>query len=324
MVLGESGMLIRCVKYLLCFVSMMMTALFALSFVSSVDGYVTAILMLMIGVCVDLSKYIFWYYRKEHRAFFSISLILVVFSCFASVAFFVTEERKMIDVNIEKTYQYKSHLKTIQLIELEIEAKRKILDTRLDSKFHKQWDMSEKVVNDLAKLRKDLSLLMSESKSIGLDEARQNISTTAFFLGLSEIVGIEFNFLMTFCYAVLALLLEACSLGVIALSGAVEGATRVDVKDTTEESYFSSVKQGDRDSDRRRKLTTRIIEDIGCGEVKPVLRNIIKDYRIQYAQAKDIFDTLVSIGALKKRGNGYQLASDALNILANQERIGQK
>lgn len=99
-------MLLAGVKVLLCAVSMILTALFALSFsglqviqsdaglsgaqaTASVNGFelLSAGLMIAVGIAIDSSKYLFWS-RAHHPGFIALSLGLVIFSWLASLAFF--------------------------------------------------------------------------------------------------------------------------------------------------------------------------------------------------------------------------------------------
>ncbi len=198
-------------KYLLCGVSLALTALFALSFTSSISmeagiKYLPQLLMVSIGVGIDLSKYLFWHFREKHYAYYALSFVLVFFSCMASIAFFVTQEQQQIRKAVQSTPAFTAQAASIALLEKEILAKQKLLDARLASRYHEQWDKGESLAGELAALRLELGQLINTGNDIGVDQARQQISTAAFFVGVSKILGVSFESTVTVGYALLALL----------------------------------------------------------------------------------------------------------------------
>lgn len=311
-------------KYLLCVVSLALTALFALSFTSTTSAesniaYLPQILMVSIGGGIDLSKYLFWRYRAKHLAFYCMASVLVLFSCMASIAFFVTQEHQQIERGVVQTSEYKAYTTSIELLEKEIQAKQKLLDARLASQYHQQWDKAEDLVSELAALRDKLNQLINENHHVGVESAQKNISTAAFFLGISELLGVPFQSAVTLGYALLALLIELSALGVIAMSE--PGSRSGDQVDRRRNDFDDELEpftggeriqprpsdDTDQDSESPPSSEEAIIHDILTGESKPILRQLIKQYGIQYQQARDILDHLLDRRLIRDVGLTYEV-----------------
>jgi len=134
---------------------MLLTALFALNIGSvhstshssnnSVEYFIGLFLLISIGLCIDISKYLFWLYRKKHLLFLFLSIILTCFSWAASVAFFSSKESANISQYQTETSQYIANNTTISLLELEVSEKRELLKKRLSSSNHSQWDKGDEL-----------------------------------------------------------------------------------------------------------------------------------------------------------------------------------
>ena len=312
-------------KYLLCGVSLALTALFALSFTSSISmeagiKYLPQLLMVSIGVGIDLSKYLFWHFREKHYAYYALSFVLVLFSCMASIAFFVTQEQQQIRKAVQSTPAFTAQAASIALLEKEILAKQKLLDARLASRYHEQWDKGERLSGELAGLRQELGQLINTSNDIGVDQARQQISTATFFVSVSKILGVSFESTVTVGYASLALLIELSALGVIALSGIryaprkgkkrlqqPESSKGADSKTTISQSQKAPSKKARIKAEKHAQLIEKITAHIVKGKTKPVIRKLIEKYGIQYQQARNILNQLLDRNLIQNAGQSYEL-----------------
>jgi len=220
----------KCLKYflcgVLCFVSMILTACFALSFgsvPSPEEGElykITSILLLItIGVVLDLSKYIFWNASSKGKSayFVSISIVLMIFSWIASVAFFVSTEDKKVSDFRKQSSEYLAYEQEIKSIKLAIDQKTLQSIKRLDSKFHEQWDKSENLTKNIDQLTSKLNNLILNEPNVGLDQAKSSMASIAFFDSISKITNLDSVSVRNLFYGLLALLIEVCALGLLTL-----------------------------------------------------------------------------------------------------------
>lgn len=300
-------------QYLLCCISILLTALFALN-IGSVQAhtelsgvpweyYTSLFLLLSVGICIDISKYLFWLYRKEHKLFLLLSIVLVGFSWAASIAFFVSKE----DANI-KQYQlesseYTANKMTISLLELEIAEKRKLLEKRLSSSYHKQWDKGAAILNEINALTNELNQRVNALDSIGLDSAQLQLSTSALFSALSSALSMTFSSVANIAYGVLALIIEVCALGVMSLRQTVNVSH---TQHKEEQPVFLRSFEEERYHKKQNKIN-RIRDDLLAERTKPLISNIIKDYSISHAEAKAIMKGLEDEGKLMIKRNRYYL-----------------
>ncbi len=337
-----SHMLTCLTKYLLCCVSLTLTALFALSFTSAISmetgiKHLPQLLMVAIGVGIDLSKYLFWHYRCHHRAYYALAFVLVLFSCMASIAFFVTQEQQQMRKAVQNTAAFQAQSVSIALLEKEILAKQKLVDARLASRYHDQWDKGERLAGELAALRGTLGQLLNANNDIGVDQARQQISTAAFFLGISNILGTSFASTVTVGYALLALLIELSALGVIALTGGkggvqtnIEGLKKASPHVDSSKDLNSTVIKPKRRTEPCKKdqmkaekyalLVDKITADIINGKTAPGLRKLIQKYGIQYKQARVVLDQLLDRELIQNAGRSYVLKTQAPQTTQNPQK----
>lgn len=290
---------IKLTQYLLCTVSMVLTALFALSFAPLAEqdglfGWLHPVLMVLTGISIDLGKYVFWHARSQHLAFLLLSCMLVIFSWAASVAFFVTQERAGIERSREETAVYHAHNSRVETLRELVVEKRQLAQKRLESKYHEQWDKSEQLLREIATIERELTDLLLAADSVGLEAAVRSRSTSAFFSALSAMSGIPASIVYVVGYAVLAMMIEVCSLGLVSLS-AVETKQRRDP--------VRQEKTGSGDVSRE----TLLRRDILNGNVAPVTRNLIKTYRMQHTAVKRILEELLKEGYLRKQNRMYVL-----------------
>jgi len=143
---------------LLCLISIVLTGCFALSF-GSVNSSTentafilwSPILLLAVGIALDLSKYIFWavHNKKWHQAYKSLAVILMLFSWMASVAFFITSEDEKISTHRKQTSEYFAYQTQLADLDRNIETQSQLLNNRLSSRFHDQWDKGEIITQDI-------------------------------------------------------------------------------------------------------------------------------------------------------------------------------
>lgn len=212
----------------LCVVSMILTACFALSFGSTTGSddsqfmqIASPVILITIGVVLDLSKYIFWGASgKEKKGVFTfLAVVLMTFSWMASVAFFVSSEDKKVTDFRKETAEYTGFQTEVEFLKSTIEQKTLQSKKRLDSKFHDQWDKSEALTSDIEALSNRLKVLIKKEPSIGLEEARDSVVSIAFFHSISEVTGSNAIVVRNMFYGLLALLIEVCAFGLISLCG---------------------------------------------------------------------------------------------------------
>ncbi len=211
----------------LCFVSIVLTACFALSFGSGGEGIsesttinkIYPVILITIGVVLDLSKYIFWSARdvKGKVNYTGLAVVLMAFSWMASVAFFITNEEKNVTTHRKETAEYTAYLSELKSIDSVINQKSMQSEKRLDSRFHDQWDKSEELTDSIEELYKRRMALIASESGIGLSEAQEIMVSMAFFQSISKITSVEPRSVRNSFYGALALLIELCAFGLIAL-----------------------------------------------------------------------------------------------------------
>ena len=221
----RAQLIIELTKLILCSVSMSLTALFALSFSTDHLGlpfslpyehWIAPALMVVVGLSLDSIKYVFW--ATGLRSFQLASLVLVIFSWCASVAFFITQDDSKIDQARKKTPEYLAYQSQLSSLQREIRQKEQLTANRTQSQFHKQWEEGERLSNELGGLNDQLTTLLKSESSIGVDSVKQNMTSSAFFNGIGHWVQLTGTEVRNLFYAVLALLLELGSIGMVSLS----------------------------------------------------------------------------------------------------------
>ena len=219
-----NGFLLVVIQYVLCAVSMVLTALFALSFSTSSLGLpfsvpgeaiIAPVLMVVVGVSLDAIKYLFWGTGTFH--FQISSLVLVFFSWAASVAFFVTQDDAKVERARVNTPAYQAYLVEKNALEQQISQKAALVELKSNSQFHKQWQESERLSNELVILSEQLNQLLLDGGQIGFLQAKGQLTSSAFFDGIGRIANVPGETIRNVFFAVLALLLELGSIGMISL-----------------------------------------------------------------------------------------------------------
>jgi len=303
---------------LLCLISMVLTGCFALSFgaVNSNTGnnalnLWSPILLLAVGIALDLSKYIFWavHNKKWHQAYKLLAVILMLFSWMASVAFFITSEDEKIATYRKQTADYLSYQTQLADLDRNIEAQNQLLKNRLSSRFHDQWDKGEIITQEIQGLQQQRKALIAKEQSIGIQDAYNHLVSLAFFNAIAKMTNIDKNTVRNIFYAILALLIEICALGLI-------GVCRVDKKVTpaiapspsllnqnsapTEQTDDARLNQ-DSPEIVEDAETSRLIEDIKQGSVPPVFNQIKSlNYNLSQKAIRQTLQTLKETGVLKE------------------------
>ena len=311
----------------LCIVSMVLTALFALSFGSDsvpiengiLDGS-SSIILITIGLVLDLSKYIFWGaadYSRTGNVYKGLAIVLMVFSWMASVAFFITNEEQKVTTQRKDTPQYQAFLSEIESLDLMIDQKSVQSKKRLGSKYHDQWDKSEELTSQVEKLVQRRQTLLNSEPSIGMDTVSENLVSMAFFTSVSRIVNMDSDVVRNVFYGMLALLVEVCAFGLIRLCR--RPMVKMETPDhpaphnmNDQETDYSrslvdnpntnKIRVAECDSDNKKTYSDaeiRLIRDIKSGEAPPVFNKLKEmDYGLSQVKIRRILKELKDDGIL--------------------------
>ena len=323
-------LLVEITKLLLCSLSMVLTGLFAINFAVSTDtldntttaSYAAIALLLLIGITIDLSKYLFWSYRQVKRAYQWVSLGLVLFSWAASVSYFITQENHQLNAMRTRTPAYQNALDKIDSLKQIIDLKEDLLKKRLASRYHAQWDKSETLVHEIATLNRQVQRLTDGLSLAGIKEAQANIGSTVFFLQLAELTRLPLPLVTTLAYGLLALLIEVCALGTLSLSQHTRHKTtkphlcqqngsinnRDDATTTTEKPNNDQKKTTKKGKSSLTKRKDRLKRAILQQQVKPTFAAIKRGkYQLSQAAIKDVLTELYEAEALEKTTRGFRL-----------------
>ena len=312
--------LARYTQFICCFVSMVLTSLFAFSLsgisIDSIDDGVggtkevlSVSLFVLIGACIDFGKYLFWAQRDKSFGYLGVSLILTAFSLLASCAFFVSAEMAAIDSSRLATAEYQAHQQRLASVRLEIDDQESLMSKRLDSQYHSQWGEGEKNSENLSQLRESLANLIQLSPSIGRDEATRATPITAFFLAVSEMMNVEISSVRNMFFGLLAFLLEINTLGAISLSGSLRAGSSEMEKDVA----LNSCEKIEEDFERREKVV-KLSSDILNSNIEPVLRKIkAAQYGLDLHEIKQVLTALYQTGLIDKDARkSYKLKTEKI------------
>ena len=221
--------LIQITQIIFCLVSMILTSLFALSLSGvTIDrlsdqedwgsAVFLAILFVLIGCCIDIGKYLFWSQRQRSPYYGILSLVLMVFSWLASCAFLVTSEHDLVRESQVRSDQYIALQLRVESTRQAIAFHERLLEKRLGSAYHSQWEESEANLETIASLKSTLADLTEDSSNVGLEAAAQTVPTTRFFAGVGQVLNTDPQVVRVMGYGILSLLLELSTLGMIGLA----------------------------------------------------------------------------------------------------------
>ena len=305
--------LILITQNLLCLVSMALTGLFALSLSGgkfdllseqgvSGETLFLSVLFLVIGLSIDIGKYLFWAQRRQGRYFFALSLLLMFFSWLASCAFLVSSEANVINRQRIQSSEYKALLQQIDNVHQEINYQEQLVAKRLSSTYHQQWAEGENNVQTIAQLRASLVIFTQKLSEAGKASAAQQVPVTAFFLNASQYIGISDKTVRFLAFGLLSLLLELSTLGMISLVQLRK------LKGNEQEltiSRVNNINQSSFDEESvvlAQRAVIHLICDILSGKSAPVFRKI--------RESKYGLDVSVIAGVLKEgKRNSYELAT---------------
>jgi len=298
---------------------MLLTGLFAMSLSSTdLDSVVRAeesgqaifmaALFILIGCCIDIGKYLFWVKRQISRYFKALSLVLMVFSWLASCAFFISSEMRLLKEAQHGSPEYVALQQEIKGLQNNIAIEEQLLNKRLGSSYHKQWEQAQNSADRIAGFQAKIADKKSLLSQVGLSTASKELETTKLFVTISRTLNISLDSARTFGYAVLALLLEVSTLGMISLAGAEKRANSLPSSRADE----PDLQPGDDtvvDEEYRQKLA-QLTFDILNGKIRPVLR-VIKsaDYDLSLDQIRAVLRDLHATGILDTDiRNSYKLS----------------
>lgn len=300
-------------------VSMLLTGLFSLS-LSGVDiGQLTenewegqsvflTVLFVLIGCCIDIGKYLFWLQRKVSRYFQALSITLMVFSWLASCAFFLSSEMQLLKNAQYRSPEYAAIEEEISNLQRSINIAEQLLNKRLGSSYHKQWEQAQQNADTITKLQKEIVNKQQQLSEAGLMAATSELGTTRFFIAISRTLNISLDSARTFGYSILALLLEASTLGMISLASA-EKQKNNSLGQHSHEPELNLEEGGLIDEESRQKLT-QLTVDILNGRIRPVLRTIKSaGYGLSLDQIRAVLHDLHATGILDTDiRNSYKLS----------------
>lgn len=314
-------LLVQITQYIFCLVSMILTSLFAISLsgmsISEIGGdagitgkIFSGFLFVLIGCCIDFGKYLFWSQRYRSHYYGSISLILTVFSLLATFSFFISAEISVLNNSRFETTEYIALQNRIGALTQEINDNERLLNSRLNSKYHRQWAEGEKNSVRIAELKDSLAGLIENSKNVGEDSAMRQVPITSFFTAFGGMLNVSAGTVRNVGYGLLALLLEVSILGVISLAHTFG----VESSMTNRENGNSpAVEIPESDSELREKIS-KLSCDIIQGKVQPVARTIkAAQYGVDIYEIKKVLINLYLAGLIDKAARkSYKLKDSFL------------
>jgi len=301
-------------------VSMLLTGLFAMSLSGadfdsamktgeSYQSIFMAALFILIGCCIDVGKYLFWVKRQISRYFKMLSLVLMVFSWLASCAFFLSSEMRLIKETQQRSPEYVSLQQEIDGLQKNIAIEEQLLNKRLGSSYHQQWEQAQNSAARIEKFHVEIAAKQSALSQVGLSSSVNQLETTKLFAAISHTLNIGLDTARTAGYAVLALLLEVSTLGMISLAGAEREVDSL-LFPRPDEPELSPDDDTAIDEAYRQKLAQLTI-DILQGKTRPVLR-VIKsaNYDLTLDQIRAVLRDLHTVGILDTDiRNSYKLSA---------------
>lgn len=330
--------LIRFTQALICGLSMVLTGLFALSFTEDIPPLswqhtAQAAILVAMGIGLDLSKYIFWYYKHRHFAFLTLSGCLMAFSCLASMAFFVTHEHRAVTSAQQASPAYLAHQALIARTEKEMQYKERLAEQRLDSRYHSQWDKSEALLEDIQSLTRQHHELLMTLDQQGLQSARADIASSAFFLRLADALRVHYDTTAITAFACLAIFIELCALGLISIPRTAAsphtaaGHERHEPPQASPQCSEHKVKPREAPEkttglEAAAPHVAAIKKDIMERRTRPIVRDIMKRYTLRHKDVKSLLEALEESGIIRKAGRIYVLAASKPDPLSAITRAG--
>lgn len=259
----------------------------------------------MIGCCIDFGKYLFWSERHRSHYYGLMALVLTGFSLLASCAFFLSAEFAAINNSRLVSVEYRALQEKMTAVRQEINHHERLLEKRLNSEYHRQWDEGEKNAERIRELRSSLIGLIELSSTAGKGTAMNEVPITRFFAILGQLLGVSTDVTRNLGYGLLALLLEAITLGAISLANSMQrDVSLVDKEAEDNIKPEASV----HDSEQRRKIVN-LSNDIIRGQIQPVIRRIkAAQYELDIDEIRQVLINLYMAGLIEKDArNSYKL-----------------
>ena len=323
--------LIQITQIIFCLVSMILTSLFALSLSGVTIDRLSdqaswervvflATLFVLIGCCIDIGKYLFWSHRHRSRYYGILSLVLMGFSWLASCAFLVSSENNLLRESQIRSDQYVALQQKIDGTKQEIAFHERLLEKRLSSSYHSQWNQGEATVEKIATLRVKLTELTESSSGVGLDAAVQQVPTTRLFNEISQVLNISSELIRAVGYGLLSLLLEVSTLGMISLVHTFKLDSAVNHRCLENAGDKLETGDSERQDVETQQMKARLTDDILKGNTPPVLRRIrAADYGLGIDVIRQVLKGLYAVGVLEAdKRNSYKLAGPLQNKIKEQ------
>mgnify|MGYP003626395041 CR=1 FL=1 len=306
-----------------CLVSMVLTSLFALSLSGvTVDAppdqggwgkaAFLAVLFILIGCCIDIGKYLFWSQRQRSRYYGILSIVLMAFSWLASCAFLITSEHDLVRESQFRSDQYIALQLRVESTRQAIAFHERLLEKRLGSVYHSQWEESEANLETIASLNSTLADLTEDSSNVGLEAAAQTVPTTRFFAGIGQVLSIDPQVARMMGYGILSLLLELSTLGMIGLARTLKSDLGGDYGAPGETETV--IDNGEYEIEVKQKVA-QLTSDILQGRIPPVLRKIkAAHYDLDLDVVRQVLRNLLDSGILEQdKRNSYKLGDQFQN-----------
>ena len=207
-----------------------------------------------------------------HKMHGMLSLVLMVFSWLASCAFFLSSEMRLIKETQQRSPEYVSLQQEIDGLQKNIAIEEQLLNKRLGSSYHQQWEQAQNSAARIEKFHVEIAAKQSALSQVGLSSSVNQLENTKLFAAISHTLNIGLDTARTAGYAVLALLLEVSTLGMISLAGAEREVDSL-LFPRPDEPELSPDDDTAIDEAYRQKLAQLTI-DILQGKTRPVLRVI--------------------------------------------------
>ena len=152
------------------------------------DQWMIAVLLVSIGICIDLSKFIFWCVTRS-QFYRGISLFLMAFSWLASLSYFVITESESMDRVQRLSPEYLEMTRRMEAINNKLLVNEKLLEKRLSSQYHKQWTLAEGIARENENLSQFFASLEAEREKVGHGYAKNHVPVSRFFVELGKWLG---------------------------------------------------------------------------------------------------------------------------------------
>jgi len=207
-------------KYTLCAASALFTALFAAGFAGYKPGTpLTAAALLplalpvAVGLAIDACKFKFWPKGLPYKV---LSLVLLLFSWGASVAFFIGQSEQAIAEARTHTAAYAAHAARVGALQQRIELLQQQAAQNAKSVHWARIDKATEQSEKAGELGETLAETVRNGAAVGRNEALATLPSAAFFAATGGALGLDFATVRGLFYGLLALLIEVCALAAIA------------------------------------------------------------------------------------------------------------